>query len=271
MKIVLKNLTKKFPNRSKNGPKEVTAVGDFTFEIPDGKLVGLLGPSGCGKSTALNLISGLLKPTSGQIFFGEDDITGLPAEKRGVGIVFQNVIAMLAEERAVVLGSQSCAKLLFASVIAGKKTANRRFQIHGHTDHGIAMSFQTVFEEQRCIQYGGNPVGFRFLNTLRDGAHNEGRYRFIEFFQSLRIGKDQRTEFFAVNGASEDIFFTKSIPHQTSIANILIKRMYESIAINNAKPLFFQNRGNRTFSGARHTRKSDQHSLSSVSVHFKYK
>jgi len=90
MKIVLKNLTKKFPNRSKNGPKEVTAVGGFTFEIPDGKLIGLLGPSGCGKSTALNLICGLLKPTSGQIFFGEDDITNLPAEKRGVGIVFQN-------------------------------------------------------------------------------------------------------------------------------------------------------------------------------------
>ncbi|MBQ2957791.1 MAG: ABC transporter ATP-binding protein, partial [Clostridia bacterium] len=90
MKIVLKNLTKTFPNRNKKVGGDVVAVSDFTFEIPDGKLIGLLGPSGCGKSTALNLISGLLKPTSGQIFFGEDDITGLPAEKRGVGIVFQN-------------------------------------------------------------------------------------------------------------------------------------------------------------------------------------
>ena len=69
---------------------EVTAVNDFTFEIPDGELVGLLGPSGCGKSTALNLISGLLKPTGGRIFFGEDDITDLPPESRGVGLVFQN-------------------------------------------------------------------------------------------------------------------------------------------------------------------------------------
>ena len=50
----------------------------------------MLGPSGCGKSTALNLISGLLKPTSGKIFFGDDDVTGLPAEHRGVGLVFQN-------------------------------------------------------------------------------------------------------------------------------------------------------------------------------------
>lgn len=90
MKIVLQNLTKKFPSRNKKSPGEVTAVNDFTFEIPDGRLIGLLGPSGCGKSTALNLICGLLKPTSGRIFFGEDDVTDLPPEHRGVGLVFQN-------------------------------------------------------------------------------------------------------------------------------------------------------------------------------------
>ena len=50
----------------------VTAVSDFNFEIPDGKLIGLLGPSGCGKSTALNLICGLEKPTSGRIIFEGD-------------------------------------------------------------------------------------------------------------------------------------------------------------------------------------------------------
>ena len=89
MKITLDHLTKKFPNRTKNQP-DVIAVNDFTFEIPDGKLVGLLGPSGCGKSTVLNLICGLLKVTDGRILFDEDDVTGIPAEYRGVGIVFQN-------------------------------------------------------------------------------------------------------------------------------------------------------------------------------------
>ena len=89
MKVTLQNLTKKFPNRSKNKP-DVIAVNDFTFEIPDGKLIGLLGPSGCGKSTTLNLLSGLQKPTSGKIFFGDDDVTNLPPEHRGVGLVFQN-------------------------------------------------------------------------------------------------------------------------------------------------------------------------------------
>ena len=89
MKITLEHLTKKFSNRAKNKP-DVIAVNDFTFEIPDGKLVGLLGPSGCGKSTVLNLISGLLKATDGRILFDEDEVTNVPAEYRGVGIVFQN-------------------------------------------------------------------------------------------------------------------------------------------------------------------------------------
>ena len=90
MKVVLENLTKIFPSRNKKVGGEVVAVNDFTFTIPDGKLIGLLGPSGCGKSTTLYMISGLQAPTSGKIYFGEDDVTDLPAESRGVGLVFQN-------------------------------------------------------------------------------------------------------------------------------------------------------------------------------------
>ncbi len=90
MEVKLQNLTKRFPGRGRRNREEVIAVNDLTFTVPDGKLIGLLGPSGCGKSTALNLISGLLKPTSGRIFFGEDDVTDLPSEKRGIGVVFQN-------------------------------------------------------------------------------------------------------------------------------------------------------------------------------------
>ncbi len=90
MKIVLQNLTKIFPSRNKKSKEEVVAVNDFTFTIPDGKLIGLLGPSGCGKSTTLYMISGLQKPSGGQIFFGDDDVTELSAENRGVGLVFQN-------------------------------------------------------------------------------------------------------------------------------------------------------------------------------------
>ena len=90
MKIVLEHLTKRYPNRNKKEGGEIVAVNNFNFEIPDGKLIGLLGPSGCGKSTTLNMICGLETPTEGKIYFGDDDVTNLPPEHRGVGMVFQS-------------------------------------------------------------------------------------------------------------------------------------------------------------------------------------
>lgn len=89
MKVVLEHVSVTFPPRDKKEQAR-PAVDDFDFEIPDGKLVGLLGPSGCGKSTTLNMISGLLAPTSGRIYFGDEDVTDLPPQYRGIGLVFQN-------------------------------------------------------------------------------------------------------------------------------------------------------------------------------------
>ena len=86
MDIRLVNLTKIFADKN----SEVRAVDNLDITIPSGKLIGLLGPSGCGKSTTLYMIAGLLEPTSGQIFFGDEDVTILSAEKRGIGLVFQN-------------------------------------------------------------------------------------------------------------------------------------------------------------------------------------
>ena len=85
MNIQLQDLTKQFPARGKKARGAVTAVRDLTFEVPDGKLVGLLGPSGCGKSTTLNMICGLETPTAGRIFFGGEDVTALPAGTAGRG------------------------------------------------------------------------------------------------------------------------------------------------------------------------------------------
>ena len=89
MKITLEKLTKIFPSRNKDG-EDVWAVNEMNIEIPDGELVGLLGPSGCGKSTTLFMLSGLETPSSGKIYFDEQDVTELSPEKRGIGLVFQN-------------------------------------------------------------------------------------------------------------------------------------------------------------------------------------
>ena len=82
LSIRLENLTKIFYD--KKGGKDTKAVDDFDVVIPSGKLIGLLGPSGCGKSTTLYMIAGLLAPTSGKIFFGDEDVTELLPEKRGI-------------------------------------------------------------------------------------------------------------------------------------------------------------------------------------------
>ncbi len=87
VEVRLEGLSKVFVDSTK---KETKAVWDFNVVIPAGKLIGLLGPSGCGKSTTLYMIAGLHKPSGGKIFFGEDDVTFMPPEKRGIGLVFQN-------------------------------------------------------------------------------------------------------------------------------------------------------------------------------------
>ena len=70
--------------------RDVVAVDNVNLEIKDGELVGLLGPSGCGKTTTLRCIAGLELPDQGHIFFGDEDVTPVPAEKKDIGMVFQN-------------------------------------------------------------------------------------------------------------------------------------------------------------------------------------
>jgi iron(III) transport system ATP-binding protein len=65
------------------------AVDGVTLEAPPGGLTFLVGPSGCGKTTILRMIAGFIEPTAGVIRFGSRDVTGLPAEKRECGMVFQ--------------------------------------------------------------------------------------------------------------------------------------------------------------------------------------
>ena len=82
MQVTMEGLTKHFG--------QTRAVQDFSVTLNDGELVCLLGPSGCGKSTVLNMLSGIIPVTAGKIFFDEEDVTRLPPEQRGIGLVFQN-------------------------------------------------------------------------------------------------------------------------------------------------------------------------------------
>lgn len=82
MDIHLRNISMNF--------QDALAVEDLNITIKSGQLVSLLGPSGCGKSTTLMMLSGLYKPTSGDIYFGDKNVTNIEAEHRKIGMVFQN-------------------------------------------------------------------------------------------------------------------------------------------------------------------------------------
>jgi glycerol transport system ATP-binding protein len=75
-----------FPNPQRD---EDWALKRINLECADGGAYALLGPSGCGKTTLLNLISGLLHPTEGRIYFDDRDVTGATPEQRNIAQVFQ--------------------------------------------------------------------------------------------------------------------------------------------------------------------------------------
>jgi ABC-type Fe3+/spermidine/putrescine transport system ATPase subunit len=82
MLLSLRNISRSFGT--------TRAVADVSLDVNQGEFFGLLGPSGCGKTTTLRMIAGLEKPDSGSIEFQGADITNLPSERRGFGMVFQN-------------------------------------------------------------------------------------------------------------------------------------------------------------------------------------
>jgi multiple sugar transport system ATP-binding protein len=69
---------------------QAPVLSDFTLDIPDATFLVLLGPSGCGKTTAMRIAAGLEQPTSGRVFIGDRDVTGIPPRARDVAMVFQS-------------------------------------------------------------------------------------------------------------------------------------------------------------------------------------
>ncbi len=78
----IQGLTKEFPG--------TTAVHGVDLTISSGEFFSILGPSGCGKTTLLRLIAGFERPTGGSIMIGDADVSAVPPQQRGIGMVFQN-------------------------------------------------------------------------------------------------------------------------------------------------------------------------------------
>ncbi|SIR88616.1 carbohydrate ABC transporter ATP-binding protein, CUT1 family [Haladaptatus litoreus] len=75
----------------KSGGKEFEAIDNLSLDIPAGSFTTIVGPSGCGKTTTLRMLAGLETPTSGQIHFGEEEVTNLRPQERNIAMVFQSI------------------------------------------------------------------------------------------------------------------------------------------------------------------------------------
>ncbi|MBV8187492.1 MAG: ABC transporter ATP-binding protein [Alphaproteobacteria bacterium] len=80
----------RFIDVSKSYDGKVDAVRALSLDVEAGEFLTLLGPSGSGKTTTLTMLAGFEQPTKGRIFVGGEDVTLVPVEKRGIGMVFQN-------------------------------------------------------------------------------------------------------------------------------------------------------------------------------------
>ena len=199
MKVTLQNLTKKFPSRNKKQPADVIAVNDFTFEIPDGVLLGLLGPSGCGKSTLAHCVNGLIPNSYPGKTTGTLTVGGRNAEElslfdlsKVVGTVLQDsdgqfIGLTVAEDMAFALENDCMdqkdmkalvdrvAQLVGVSGVLG----HAPYEISGGQKQRVAIARAIAAEPPVIL--ADEPTGNLDSNSTKEimdilkGLHNEGR------------------------------------------------------------------------------------------------
>lgn len=152
--LAAKNITVKFGG--------LTAVNDVTFDIPTGKIVSLIGPNGAGKTTFFNVLTGLYKPTSGNVIFGQQDITARPPHKiaaGGVARTFQNIrlFGLMTAEENVMVAMHSHLKAGIVATILGTP-GQRREEKQAREDARALLDFVGIGkwagEYARNLSYG---------------------------------------------------------------------------------------------------------------------
>ncbi|GAB4112227.1 MAG: ABC transporter ATP-binding protein [Candidatus Caldatribacteriota bacterium] len=181
----------KVENLNKNFGK-VRAVQKVSFEAPEGKVLSLLGPSGCGKTTTLRCIAGFENPDDGKIYLDNRDITNIPPEKRGIGMVFQNYalwphmtvygnlafglqIRKISKEEI----NKRIKRVLEIVQLSGYEDRFPR-QLSGGQQQRIAMARALVFEPE--IMLLDEP-----LSNLDAKLREEMRFEFTEMQKKLGI------------------------------------------------------------------------------------
>jgi len=140
----------------------LTAVSDFSMGAEPGQLIGLIGPNGAGKTTVFNMITGILRPTAGDIIWKGENITRLPTHlitARGIARTFQNIKLfsdMSALENIMVSRHHSIGSSIFAAMAGLPKYRREEKRIREHClkyleEAGLA---RFAFERAQNLPYG---------------------------------------------------------------------------------------------------------------------
>jgi len=143
----------------------VRGLDGLTLAIEPGELVCLLGPSGCGKTTALRIVAGLDHPTSGEVRVGGRDVTGVPTNKRDMGMVFQaySLFPHLSAADNVAFGL----KLRGVGGAERRKRAHEMLELVGLSAHADRYPHQLSGGQQQRVALA-RALAFRPLVLLLD-------------------------------------------------------------------------------------------------------
>ncbi|WP_028571054.1 ABC transporter ATP-binding protein [Desulfonatronum lacustre] len=172
--------------------KSAVALDDITFTVESGELVVILGPSGCGKSTLLRIIAGLDDASSGMVRIGEQDVTRLSPDRRGISMVFQSyaLFPHLSVAENIVFGlrirrrskAEIQKRLNHAAVMLGLETLLDRkpAQLSGGQRQRVALGRAIVSQKPICLM--DEP-----LSNLDAKLRHEMRREILELQRELRL------------------------------------------------------------------------------------
>jgi putative ABC transport system ATP-binding protein len=178
--------------RYRTGEAEVQALRGVDLSIPKGEMLVLLGPSGSGKSTLLNILGGLDRPSSGRLWFGDRELTGLDDtgltrfRRANVGFIFQfyNLIPSLTAIENVHLVTDIAERPMDpdeALSRVGLSTRRDHYpaQLSGGEQQRVAVARAIAKQPQvlLCDEPTGaldSPTGIRVLETLADANRTLG-------------------------------------------------------------------------------------------------